>query len=128
MSTASSHGVRVDVGSVYVPERSNAEMSHYFFAYQVTISNDGDRVVQLKTRHWIITDSDGAEEHIRGPGVIGETPVLKPGQTFTYTSACPLKTPVGSMHGSYQMTWTDTGEDFDAEIAPFGLAVPGALN
>jgi len=130
MSEATTRGVHVSVESVYVPERSDPEHGYYFFAYQVRIANVGDEVVQLVSRHWIITDANGREDHVRGPGVVGETPVLKPGQSFTYTSACPLRTPVGAMYGTYQMIYPaeDAREGFDAEIAPFTLALPDTLN
>ena len=127
MSDTVTRGVRVRVKSVYVPERSSPPQGHYFFAYHVRIANEGDETVQLVSRHWIITDGNGHEEQVRGPGVVGEQPVLAPGESFEYTSFCPLKTPIGSMHGSYQMV-TPAGDPFDATIAPFSLAVPTALN
>ena len=126
MSDTTTKGVRVLVQSIYVPNRSDPDQSYYFFAYRVQISNVSDRDVQLVSRHWIITDGDGEEEEVQGPGVDGEQPVLSPGQSFEYTSACPLNTPVGTMHGTYQMVTKDEG--FDAVIAPFTLAVPTALN
>ena len=129
MSTATTQGVRVDVQTTWVPERSDTTRSVYFFAYQVTITNTSMEVVQLKTRHWIIEDGNGHTEHVRGPGVIGETPILMPGQRFTYTSFCPLPTPVGTMRGTYQMIYRERpDEGFDAEIAPFTLVVPAMLN
>lgn len=127
MSDAVTRGVRVQVRSLYVPERSSPPHRHYFFAYQVQISNEGPELVQLMSRHWIITDADGEVEHVKGPGVVGKQPVLNPGEAFEYTSFCPLKTPIGFMQGTYQMV-TGAGEAFDAEIAPFSLAVPSALN
>lgn len=127
MSQATTRGVRVEVESFYVPERSSEADSYFFFAYQVRISNLGEEAAQLVSREWIITDSDGEVERVQGPGVVGEQPVLPPGGSFEYTSFCPLRTPVGSMHGSYQMVLA-SGERFDAEIAPFTLAVPHALN
>jgi ApaG protein len=87
----------------------------------------GEEAVQLISREWIITDQDGDVETVRGPGVVGEQPVLAPGQSFEYTSFCPLPTPIGSMHGAYQMV-AASGQTFDAAIAPFSLAVPTALN
>jgi ApaG protein len=120
-------GVRITVAPRYVPEQSEPEKSHYLFAYHVTIRNDGDETVQLMSRHWIITDGEGKVEEVRGPGVVGYQPTLKPGEQFQYTSGCPLSTPVGTMHGSYQMV-TEAGEEFDAQIEPFRLAVPRALN
>jgi ApaG protein len=127
MSAATTRGVRVEVRSAYVPERSFPADSQYFFAYRIRITNTGEETVQLLSRHWVVTDGDGRVEHVRGPGVVGEQPVLEPGEAFEYTSFCPLPTPIGSMHGTYQMV-TAGGSTFDAEIAPFSLAVPTALN
>jgi len=127
MSDTTTRGVRVEVESAYVPERSSPTESQYFFAYRIRISNVGEETVQLISRHWIISDGIGNMEHVRGPGVVGEQPVLEPGEAFEYTSFCPLPTPIGSMHGTYQMV-TAGGSTFDAEIAPFSLAVPTALN
>jgi ApaG protein len=127
MSDATTRGVRVQVKSVYLPERSSPAQGRYFFTYRVRISNEGEETVQLVSRHWVITDADGRTEEVRGPGVVGEQPVLAPGEAFEYTSFCPLPSPIGSMHGSYQMV-TAGGSSFDAEIAAFSLAVPTALN
>ncbi|HVP27756.1 MAG TPA: Co2+/Mg2+ efflux protein ApaG [Myxococcota bacterium] len=126
-SEAVTHGVRVTVRSTHVPERSDPESGEWFFAYTVTISNEGDETVQLVSRHWIIADADGREQEVRGPGVVGEQPVLAPGESFEYTSACPLGTACGSMRGTYQMV-TEGGDRFDATIAPFSLAAPYALH
>jgi ApaG protein len=127
VSDTTTRGVRVQVRSAYVPERSVPADHQYFFAYRVRISNEGEETVQLVTREWIITDADGLVETVRGPGVVGEQPILGPGESFEYTSYCPLKTPIGSMHGTYQMV-SARGDRFDAVIAPFSLAVPTALN
>jgi ApaG protein len=127
LSDTATRGLRVRVRSMYIPERSAPLHNQYFFAYQVKISNEGAETVKLVSRQWIITDADGQVEQVQGAGVVGEQPVLGPGEAFEYTSFCPLKTPIGSMHGSYQMV-TASGEAFDAEIAPFSLAVPTALN
>lgn len=127
MSDTTTRGIRVQVEAIYIPERSRPREGHYFFAYHVRISNVGTERAQLLTREWIINDSDGQVERVNGPGVVGEQPTLNPGETFEYTSFCPLKTAVGTMHGSYQMV-TASGERFDAVIAPFTLAVPNALN
>lgn len=127
MVETNTNGIRVSVFSVYLPERSNPERSQYFFAYTVRIANDGRRPAQLVSRHWIITDAGGRVEEVRGPGVVGEQPRLAAGESFEYTSGCPLRTANGTMHGTYQMAY-DNGETFDAEIPMFGLAVPGALN
>ncbi len=110
-----------------MPERSSPRDSSYLFQYHVRISNVGSETAQLVSREWIITNADGEVERVKGPGVVGEQPVLHPGGAFEYTSFCPLKTAVGSMQGSYQMI-TPAGERFDAVIAPFTLAMPNALN
>jgi ApaG protein len=127
MSVAVTRGIRVKVEPIYVPGRSAPHKNLYFFAYRVTIENEGDVPVQLMNRHWTITDGTGRVEEVRGPGVVGAQPRLVPGQSFEYTSFCPLSTQVGSMVGSYEMV-TDSGETFDVRIAPFTLAVPHALN
>jgi len=126
-SEAITRGVEVRVESRYVPEQSNPERGGWLFAYTVRIANKGGQTVQLISRHWIITDANGETEEVRGPGVIGAQPVLEPGESFEYTSACPLGTAFGTMHGTYQMV-TDGGERFDAEIAAFSLSTPFGLN
>lgn len=126
-SSARTQGICVEVESEYVPERSSPDHNAYFFIYHITIRNEGELPAQLITRHWIITDGEGRVEQVRGPGVVGYTPNLMPGQEFSYTSACPLSTPVGAMQGTYQMVRPD-GDQFDALIAPFTLAAPMALN
>ena len=113
--------------SFYVPERSRPEESYYFFAYTIRISNEGREPAQLLTRHWIISGPDGPVGEVRGDGVVGEQPNLRPGESFEYTSFCPLQTPLGSMQGTYQMV-RPSGDRFDAEIAAFTLAVPTQLN
>jgi ApaG protein len=127
MNDAITRSVRVQVESRYVGERSSPREGYYFFAYRVRISNEGAERVQLVSRRWTITDGNGHTELVQGPGVVGEQPFLSPGESFEYTSFCPLPTPIGSMHGTYQMV-ADGGARFDAEIAPFSLAVPTALN
>lgn len=127
MSDTTTRGVRVEVESAFERERSSLAEGEYLFSYTVRISNVGDEVVQLVSRHWVITNANGEVEHVRGPGVVGEQPVLRPGQSFEYASFCPLPTAVGTMHGEYEMR-TSGGEVFEAEIAPFSLAVPHALN
>jgi len=126
-SEATTRGIRVKVESTYVPERSAPEHSHWFFIYHVTISNEGEETAQLVSRHWIITDANGQVEEVKGPGVVGEQPKLAPGGSFEYTSACPLPTPFGTMQGTYQMV-TSGGDKFEAQIAPFSLAEPRAVN
>ncbi len=122
-SEAVTRGVRVFVHSQYAPERSDPARNQWFFLYTITITNDGDETVQLLTRHWIITDGDGRIEEVRGPGVVGKQPILKPGESFEYTSGCPLTTPFGVMEGTYQMI-SEAGERFDAKVAPFTLSEP----
>ena len=126
-SGTTTRGIRVQVTSSYLPERSTPAEQQYLFTYRVRISNVGTETAQLISREWVITDCDGNEQRVLGPGVVGEQPVLAPGETFEYSSFCPMKTAVGSMHGSYQMV-TSGGEAFDAVIAPFTLAVPNAVN
>lgn len=127
MSEAITQGVRVRVKVVYVPGRSAPHKSFYFFAYHVTITNEGEQPVQLLTRRWVITDGTGRVEEVQGPGVVGAQPRLQPGESFQYTSFCPLTTQMGTMRGSYQMV-TEEGDQFDAQIAAFTLAVPHSLN
>jgi ApaG protein len=110
-----------------VPERSDPAQGRWLFAYDVRVVNEGDVRAQLLSRHWIITDANGKVQEVRGPGVVGEQPVLEPGESFEYTSACPLETAYGTMHGSYQME-ADAGERFDAEIAPFLLGEPKGVH
>jgi ApaG protein len=122
-SEATTRGVQVSVLSEYAAERSRPAEQEWFFLYTITISNLGDETVQLLSRHWIITDSNGRVEEVRGPGVVGQQPVLGPGESFTYTSGCPLPTAFGTMEGTYQMT-TRSGDRFDARIAAFTLSEP----
>jgi ApaG protein len=122
-SEALTRGVRVVVQSEYAAERSEPAKNQWFFLYTVTITNEGPEPVQLLTRHWLITDGTGHVEEVRGPGVVGKQPTLKPGESFEYTSGCPLGTPFGVMEGTYQMI-TQSGERFDANIAPFTLSEP----
>ena len=127
MSDTTTRGIRVQVRSEFLPERSSPREGQYWFQYHVRIANVGDEATQLISREWIITNAEGEVEKVKGPGVVGEQPVLPPGGSFEYSSFCPLKTAVGSMQGSYQMV-TASGEQFDAMIAPFTLAVPNSLN
>jgi ApaG protein len=122
-SEAITRGVRVRVESEYAPDRSQPGTGQWFFLYTVTIANEGAETVQLLTRHWIITDGTGKVEEVRGPGVVGKQPTLRPGESFEYTSGCPLRTPFGVMEGTYEMV-TEGGERFDAKIAPFTLSEP----
>jgi len=127
MSDTTTRGVRIQINPSYVPEQSVPGQNRYLFAYHVRISNVGEESVKLTDRHWVITNGDGKVEDVRGPGVVGQQPRLKPGDAFEYTSACPLDTPVGTMQGSFLMR-LDSGERFEAEISPFLLAVPRILN
>ncbi len=117
----------VQVQPRYLEEQSEPDERRYLFAYTVTIRNTGDVTAQLLSRHWIITDAEGQVEEVRGPGVVGEQPVLRPGEAFQYTSGCPLATPVGSMHGSYQCIAED-GTAFEASIPEFVLSMPRTLH
>ena len=126
-STIVTEGIRVSVTSSYVPEQSAPSSKRYVFAYTVKIVNEGTEPAQLRTRHWVITDGNGKIEEVRGPGVVGQQPFLRPGENFEYTSGCVLQTSRGEMRGTYQMHRAD-GREFDAEIAPFVLALPFTLN
>jgi ApaG protein len=123
---ASDHKIRVDVETNYLDEQSDPNEGRYVFSYTITIRNEGQVPARLLTRHWLITDANGKVEEVRGEGVMGEQPYLKPGQGFRYSSGAVIETPVGAMHGSYQML-ADDGAHFDAPIRPFRLAMPGIL-
>ena len=120
---ASTRGIAVRVEPTYLESRSSPDSSQYFWAYRVNIENQGWETVQLLSRHWMITNARGELTEVKGPGVVGEQPVLKPGETFEYTSGAPLNTPSGMMGGAYQMQ-TDNGECFDIEIPTFSLDCP----
>ncbi len=124
---AAGHRIRVDVETAFVAEQSDPVKTRYVFSYTITIRNEGSTPARLLTRHWIITDANGKVREVRGDGVLGEQPYLKPGQGFRYSSAAMIETPVGVMQGSYQMIAED-GHSFDAPIAPFRLAMPGVLH
>jgi ApaG protein len=126
-SEAVTDGIRVKVRAQYSPVHSNPSSSHWFFLYRIRISNEGDAAVQLTDRHWIILDGSGQTEEVRGEGVVGKQPRLGPGESFEYTSGCPLTTPFGSMTGTYRMQRED-GTDFQAEIGLFELIEPGAIH
>lgn len=127
MSVAVTQGIRIEVRSEFRADRSAPAAGRFLFTYTVRIANQGPEPAQLASRHWIITDAHGQNEEVRGEGVVGQKPRLGPGESFDYTSFCILKTPFGSMRGTYQMVRED-GRTFEAEIAPFTLAIPGALN
>jgi ApaG protein len=120
------HRIGIDVETAYLADQSEPRERRYVFAYTITIRNEGQVAARLMKRHWIITDADGRVQEVRGDGVVGEQPHLQPGQGFRYSSGAVIETPVGVMHGSYQML-ADDGEHFDAPIAPFRLAKPGVL-
>ncbi len=122
-SEAVTHNVRVEVESQYASDRSQPLQQKWCFYYTVRITNEGTQTVQLISRHWIITNEMDETEEVRGPGVVGEHPVLAPGESFQYTSGCSLKTSTGVMRGTYQMA-TEDGGRFDVEIAPFSLHEP----
>jgi ApaG protein len=127
MSSALTNGILVTVVSQYIPERSSLSSRQFAFAYTVRIQNQGDAPAQLRSRHWIISDANGDVQEVRGEGVVGEQPFLRPGQEFEYTSSCVIATATGTMRGTYQMVRPD-GDSFDAEIAPFRLGLPTTLN
>ena len=127
MDTAVTREVEVNVESFFLESESNPEQNQFSFAYRVQLKNLGRETVQLLSRHWIITDSVGKVQHVKGPGVVGEQPVLKPGTSYEYTSGSRLESPLGTMEGTYQMV-TDDGENFDIRIPMFTLSVPGTLN
>src|ERR1700761_8391982 len=120
------HSIRIEVETAYLDEQSNPKEHRYAFSYTITIRNEGSVSARLLTRHWVITDSNGKVREVRGDGVVGEQPHLKPGQGFRYSSGAVLETPVGTMQGSYEMI-TDEGRRFDAPIRPFRLAMPGIV-
>jgi ApaG protein len=121
------HRISIDVETTYLDDQSEPREQRYVFAYTITIRNEGEVPAKLLTRHWIITDANGRVQEVRGDGVVGEQPYLKPGQGFRYSSGAVLETPVGTMQGSYQMI-ADDGAQFDAPIAAFRLAIPGMLH
>jgi ApaG protein len=127
MSDTTTRGIRIQVRSEFLPESSSPRDGHYVFQYHVRIANIGSETAQLISREWTVTNAEGEVEKYKGPGVVGEYPVLPPGGVFEYRSFCPIKTPVGAMQGTYQMVTAD-GDRFDAVIAPFTLAVPNAVN
>ncbi len=127
MSSAKTEGIRVSVTSAFRPDRSEPGQGRWLFSYTVRLSNEGDVAAQLLSRRWVITDANGEREEVVGEGVVGQQPHLSPGEQFEYTSFCILKTPHGSMRGTYRMARAD-GSTFDARIPPFALVVPGAVN
>ena len=120
-------GITINTHSEYISERSNPLKKRFFFAYHIAIKNKGNSPSKLLSRYWHITDAEGNIEEVRGPGVVGHQPRLKQGESFEYTSFCPLKTEFGVMHGKFHMV-RDNGQKFDAIIKPFKLAVPFSVN
>ncbi len=127
METTITEGVEVSVESFYLPDHSVPEEDRYVYAYRIRLRNRSSHTVQLLRRHWIITDSTGEVNEVKGEGVVGEQPVLEPGEEYEYTSGSHLKSPIGTMHGTYEMV-TPSGGLFDVTIPCFSLEVPGVLN
>jgi len=127
MADSKKYEIQVTTQVEFIPEQSSEEQDRYVFAYTITISNTGSIPAQLISRHWIITDATGSKQEVRGLGVVGEQPLLKPGESFEYTSGSAIATPVGTMQGSYQMVAED-GAKFDAEIPEFSLSMPRVLH
>ena len=124
---ATDHHIDIGVQSTYVADQSDPDSARYVFAYTITISNAGSAAAKLLNRHWIITDANGKIQEVRGEGVVGEQPYLRPGEAFRYTSGTILETPVGSMEGEYEMV-DDAGDRFLAPIAPFSLSMPKVVH
>lgn len=122
-----SYSIEVEVDTQYIAEQSLPDQDHFVFAYTITISNSGDIPAQLLRRHWVITDANNKVQEVKGEGVVGEQPHLKPGESYRYTSGTMLETPVGTMRGSYHMI-ADDGVEFDADIPQFTLSMPRTLH
>jgi ApaG protein len=127
MTTEKRYDIDVSSETVYIPEQSDPEADRYVFAYTITMTNKGTEPAQLLSRHWIITDAVNKVQEVRGKGVVGEQPHLRPGESFQYTSGSAIATPVGTMRGSYQMM-ADDGTQFDAAIPEFTLSMPRVLH
>ena len=127
MGSTKLHAIRISVETQFIDEKSSVEHNRYFFSYTVTISNDDLIPAQLVSRHWIITDANEESFEVKGLGVVGEQPLIQPHESYTYTSGTEINTPVGSMHGTYQMI-TEDGTSFDAEIPMFILSMPRTLH
>lgn len=121
------YAVKIEASVFFIPEESDEERGHYVFAYTITITNDAPVGVQLISRHWVITDANQQTQEVRGLGVVGEQPLLKPGESFKYTSGTAIATPVGTMRGEYQMV-AESGEHFDVSIPEFILSTPRVLH
>ena len=127
MADSKKYEIQVGTQVEYIPEQSSEEQNRYVFAYTITITNTGSIPAQLISRHWVITDAGNSVQEVRGLGVVGEQPLLKPGESFEYTSGSAIATPVGTMKGSYQMVAED-GTKFDATVAEFTLSMPRVLH
>lgn len=127
MTSDPQHNITVEVETQYVEGQSEPDSDRYVFSYTIIIRNEGSVPAQLLSRHWVITDANGNVQEVKGEGVVGEQPHLNPGEGFQYTSGAMITTPVGSMRGSYQMV-ADDGEEFEAEIPAFTLAIPRTLH
>ncbi len=127
MAESKKYNISVSVNTAFIPEQSDPAADRYIFAYTITIANSGTEAAQLISRHWIITDADNVTQEVKGLGVVGEQPLLRPGESFEYTSGTAMATPVGTMRGSYQMVAED-GNKFEAEIPPFTLSMPRVLH
>ena len=123
MSDEVTEGIRVGASAFYLPQESDPDQDRFAFGYTIVIANEGDEPAQLLRRHWTIIDANGHREDVRGPGVVGETPRLEPGQAFKYQSFCPIGTPWGTMEGSYTMQ-RDDGRTFEAKVGRFYLRLP----
>jgi ApaG protein len=127
MSNANNYECSVKVEVTFIPEQSDIEQNRYVFSYHITITNTGNIAAQLISRHWIIADANGETQEVRGLGVVGAQPLLNPGESYEYTSGTVINTPMGEMHGSYQMVAED-GTQFDAVIPAFSLCMPRVLH
>ncbi len=127
MAEGKKYNISISVNTAYIAEQSDPAVDRYVFAYTITIANIGTEAAQLISRHWIITDADNVSQEVKGLGVVGEQPLLRPGESFEYTSGTAMATPVGTMRGSYQMVAED-GNKFDAEIPAFTLSMPRVLH
>ena len=127
MAEGKKYQISVSVNTTYLAEQSDPSADRYVFAYTITIANSGTVAAQLISRHWIITDAENVTQEVKGLGVVGEQPLLRPGESFEYTSGTAMATPVGTMHGTYQMVAED-GNKFDAEIPQFTLSMPRVLH
>lgn len=127
MAEGKKYQITINVNTAYLAEQSDPSADRYVFAYTITIANTGTVSAQLISRHWIITDADNVTQEVKGLGVVGEQPLLRPGESFEYTSGTAMATPVGTMRGTYQMVAED-GNKFDAEIPVFTLSMPRVLH